>query len=136
MITEIMEIDSLNIPLYESAKRLYSRISADEMLSVSSENITDFRVTETNVSGKAGENSNFILDVKDGENLSAATYKIAGSSNAKNLGSSWKIEFDTTQFEDGKKLSEEDIDKLDQIVREKMIEQQNILKQLSSKGKK
>ena len=36
----------------------------------------------------------------------------------------------------GKKLSEEDIDKLDQIVREKMIEQQNILKQLSSKGKK
>ncbi len=36
----------------------------------------------------------------------------------------------------GKKLSEEDIKALDQIVREKMIEQQNILKQLSSKGKK
>ncbi len=36
----------------------------------------------------------------------------------------------------GKKLSEEDIDSLDQIVREKMIEQQNILKQLSSKVKK
>ncbi len=36
----------------------------------------------------------------------------------------------------GKKLSEEDINALDQIVREKMIEQQNILKQLSSKGKK
>ena len=36
----------------------------------------------------------------------------------------------------GKKLSEEDIDLLDQIVREKMIEQQNILKQLSSKVKK
>ncbi|MBE7081061.1 MAG: 1-acyl-sn-glycerol-3-phosphate acyltransferase [Clostridiales bacterium] len=36
----------------------------------------------------------------------------------------------------GKKLSEEDIKALDQIVREKMIEQQNMLKQLSSKGKK
>ena len=36
----------------------------------------------------------------------------------------------------GKKLSEEDVDLLDQIVREKMIEQQNILKQLSSKVKK
>ncbi len=36
----------------------------------------------------------------------------------------------------GKKLTDEDIDALDQIVREKMIEQQNILKQLLSKGKK
>ena len=31
IITEIRDMDSLNIPLYESAKRLYSRISADEM---------------------------------------------------------------------------------------------------------
>lgn len=36
----------------------------------------------------------------------------------------------------GKKLSEEDIAYLDQIVREKMIEQQDILKQLVAKGKK
>ena len=36
----------------------------------------------------------------------------------------------------GKKLSEDDIAYLDQIVREKMIEQQDILKQLVSKGKK
>ena len=36
----------------------------------------------------------------------------------------------------GKKLSEEDINALDQIVREKMIEQQNILKQIVAKGKK
>ena len=37
----------------------------------------------------------------------------------------------------GKKISEEDIDALDQIVREKMIEQQNELKQITAKkGKK
>lgn len=31
MITEIKEMVSLNIPLYETAKKLYSRISDDEM---------------------------------------------------------------------------------------------------------
>ncbi len=36
----------------------------------------------------------------------------------------------------GKKLSGEDIDKLDQIVREKMIAEQDALKKLLSKGKK
>ena len=36
----------------------------------------------------------------------------------------------------GKKLSEEDIANLDQMLREKMIEQQDILKQIVAKGKK
>ena len=43
--------------------------------------------------------------------------------------------FELTEYY-GKKLSTEDIDCLDQIVRKKMIEQQDILKELSSKVKK